>query len=150
METDIRALHTEVRRMSDRYDDDILIWSEHQVELLRRLAAGDPANEAPDWLNIIAEVADVGRDSLRVCRSQLFQALLHDLKAEAWPLSRDAPHWRSEARIARVNAADAYTPSMRQRIDVASLYAKALHAMPEFDRRPATAGGSRHLPRHAR
>jgi peptidoglycan/LPS O-acetylase OafA/YrhL len=29
--------------------------------------------------------------SLGACRSQLPQALLHDLKAEAWPLSRDAP-----------------------------------------------------------
>jgi hypothetical protein len=117
--------------MSDLYDDDILTWSEHQAELLRRLAAGEPVNEAPDWPNIIEEVADVGRNSLRACRSQLFQALLHDLKAVAWPQSRDVPHWRSEARVARVNAADAYTPSMRQRIDVPGLYAKALHAMPE-------------------
>jgi hypothetical protein len=117
--------------MSDLYDEDVLIWSEIQAELLRRLAAGEPVNEAPDWLNIIEEVADVGRGSLRACRSRLFQALLHDLKAAAWPQSRDAPHWRSEARVARVNAADAFTPSMRQRIDIAGLYAKALRAMPD-------------------
>ena len=117
--------------MSDLYESDILSWSEHQAELLRRVAAGEPVNESPDWLNIVEEVADVGRNSLRACRSLLFQALLHDLKAEAWPQSRDVPHWRSEARVARINAADAYTPSMRQRIDVADLYAKALHAMPE-------------------
>jgi hypothetical protein len=41
------------------------------------------------------------------------------------------PHWRSEARIARINAADAYVPSMRQKIDVADIYAKALRAMPD-------------------
>jgi hypothetical protein len=117
--------------MGDLYETDILTWSEHQAELLRRLAAGEPVNEAPDWLNIVEEVADVGRNSLRACRSLLLQALLHDLKAAAWPQSRDAPHWLSEARVARVNAADAYTPSMRQRIDVADLYAKALRAMPE-------------------
>jgi hypothetical protein len=117
--------------MSDIYNDDILLWSEHQAELLRRLAAGEPVNEAPDWTNIMQEVADVGRTSLLACRSLLLQALLHDLKAEAWPLSRDVPHWRSEARFARINAADAYAPSMRQRIDVAELYAKALHAMPD-------------------
>jgi hypothetical protein len=57
--------------------------------------------------------------------------LLQDLKAEAWPLSRGAPHWRSEARVARINAADAYAPSMRQKIDVSDLYTKALRAMPE-------------------
>ncbi len=116
--------------MSD-YDTDILTWSERQAVLLRRVVAGEPVNETPDWFNIIEEVADVGRNSLRACRSLLLHALLHDLKAEAWPLSRDAAHWRSEARVARINAADAYAPSMRQRIDVAGLYAKALHAMPE-------------------
>lgn len=117
--------------MSDLYDEDILRWSERQAELLGRIAAGEPVNEAPDWTNIIEEVGDVGRNMLRACRSHLFQALLHDLKAAAWPASRDAPHWRSEARVARVNAAEAYAPSMRQRIDVPDLYAKALRAMPE-------------------
>jgi hypothetical protein len=126
--------------MGELYDADILEWSEHQAELLRRVAAGEPVNEVPDWTNIIEEVADVGRNSLRACRSQLIQALLHDLKAEAWPLSPDVPHWRAEARLARINAADAYAPSMRQRIDVADLYAKALHAMPD------TIGGQPPIP----
>ena len=114
------------------YDTDILGWSERQAELLRRHAAGELTNDNElDWSNIIEEVADVGRNTLRACRSLLLQALLHDLKAEAWPLSRDVPHWRSEARVARINAADAYAPSMRQLINVPGLYAKALRAMPE-------------------
>jgi hypothetical protein len=114
------------------YDTDILVWSEHQAELLRRRAAGELVNEAEmDWSNIAEEIEDVGRNTLRACRSQLLQALLHDLKAEGWPLSRDAPHWRSEARVARINAADAFALSMRQKIDVAEIYAKALRAMPE-------------------
>ena len=33
--------------------------------------------------------------------------------------------------MARINAADAYAPSMRQHIDLADLYAKALRAIPE-------------------
>jgi hypothetical protein len=57
--------------------------------------------------------------------------LLHDLKVAAWPLSRNVPHWRAEARLARINAVAAFTPSMRQRIDVAALYRKARHALPE-------------------
>ena len=114
------------------YDTDILEWSERQAELLRRHAAGERVNDMDlDWPNIIEEVADVGRNTLRAFRSQLLQALLHDLKAQAWPLSREIPHWRSEARVARINAADAYAPSMRQKIDVNDLYAKALSAMPE-------------------
>ena|SRR5271166_355846 len=113
------------------YDTDILLWSERQADLLRRHATGIAINETPDWLNIIEEIEDVGRSSLRACKSQLFQALLHDLKAEAWPLSRDVPHWRAEARIARGNAADEFTPSMRGRIDVAAIYARAVRGLPD-------------------
>lgn len=117
--------------MSDLYDDDVLLWSERQAALLRRLALGERVNDQVDWENVVEEIEDVGRSSLRACRSILLQALLHELKAKAWPLSRDAPHWRSEARVARINAADAFALSMRRRVDVADLYAKALRAMPE-------------------
>jgi len=117
--------------MSDLYDTDILEWSEHQAALLRRLSGGEAVNAEIDWPNLIEEVEDVGRNTLRACRAQLLQALLHDLKAEAWPLSRDVPHWRSEACVARINAADAYAPSMRQKINVAAIYAKALRALPD-------------------
>jgi hypothetical protein len=117
--------------MSDLYGDDIVIWSERQAELLRRIAAGEPVNEAPDWPNIAEEIEDVGRSELRSCRSLLRQALRHMLKAEAWPLSRDAPNWRADAIDIRRQARDAFTPSMRQKIDIAQLYADALAAMPD-------------------
>jgi hypothetical protein len=117
--------------MSDLYDADILIWSERQAELLRRVAAGEPVNEKPDWPNIIEELVDVGRSELRSCRSLLRQALRHMLKAEAWPLSRDAPNWRADAIDFRRQARDAFTLSMRQKIDLAGLYADALAGMPE-------------------
>jgi hypothetical protein len=58
--------------MSD-YDSDILIWSERQTELLRRVSAGEPINEQPGWSNIIEELADVGRGELRSCQSLLRQ-----------------------------------------------------------------------------
>ena len=114
------------------YEADILLWSEHQAALLRRRAAGDLVNEADiDWENVAEEIESVGRSERAAVKSQLRQALLHMLKAQAWPLSREVAHWLSEARIARLNAADSYAPSMRQRIDVAVLYAQALRAMPE-------------------
>jgi hypothetical protein len=117
--------------MSDLYEADIVEWSERQAALLRRIAAGETVNERPDWPNIIEEVGDLGRSELRACRSLLRQALRHMLKAEAWPLSRDAPTWRADAIDFRRQARDAFTPSMRQNIDVTALYADALAAMPE-------------------
>jgi hypothetical protein len=100
--------------MSD-YDTDILIWSEHQAELLRRRAAGELVNHAEvDWPNIAEEIGDVGRSELRSCRSFLRQSLRHMLKAEAWPLSRDAPTWRADAIDFRRQARDAFSPSIRR------------------------------------
>jgi hypothetical protein len=116
--------------MSD-YDTDILLWSERQGALLRRIGAGEQVNDQVDWENVAEEVESVGRSQLAVARSLLIRALVYMLKAEAWPLSRDAPTWRADARRFRIDAADIFTPSMRQRIDIASLYAKALRAMPE-------------------
>jgi hypothetical protein len=118
--------------MSDLYDDDILLWSEHQAELLRRRAAGELVNDAElDWPNIAEEIGDVGRSERNAVESHLVQALLHDLKAEAWPLSRDVPHWRAEARGHRDDARRRFTPSMAQRIDVAKLYREAVRRLPE-------------------
>ncbi len=118
--------------MSDLYEGDILLWSERQADLLRRRAAGELVNETElDWPNIAEEIEDVGRTELRSCRSLLRQALRHMLKAEAWPLSRDAPAWRADAIDFRRQARDAFAPSMRQKIDLASLYADALAALPD-------------------
>jgi len=117
--------------MSD-YDTDILLWSERQAELLRRRAAGELVNEAAlDWPNIAEEIESVGNEQLHALTSLLVQALTHMLKAEAWPLSREVPHWQAEARRFRGDAADRFAPSMRQRIDLAKLYRRALRAVPE-------------------
>ena len=117
--------------MNDLYDTDILTWSERQTELLRRTAAGERVNDQVDWANVIEELESVGRSDLNAVSSGLIQALRHDLKAEAWPLSRDAPHWRAEARGFRAQARRRFTASMRQRIDVADLYRVALAGVPE-------------------
>lgn len=118
--------------MSDLYDTDTLTWSERQAALLRRVAAGERVNEADlDWPNIIEEVESVGRSDLHAVESRLTQAFLHDLKAEAWPQSRDVAHWRAEARLFRRQARRRFTESMRQRIDLGGLYKDALAGLPE-------------------
>ncbi|MBV9769107.1 MAG: DUF29 domain-containing protein [Bryobacterales bacterium] len=109
------------------YEHDALAWAEQQADLLRRLAAGERVNAAVDWPNVIEEVQDVGLSELRACRSLLRQALLHLLKLHAWPGSQAAAHWRDEAGVFLTDAEDRFTPSMRQRIGLDELYAKALH-----------------------
>ena len=119
---------------SIQYETDILEWSEHQASLLRHIAAGErlPSNDVPDWANIIDEVESVGRYQLHSVQSLLTQALLHGLKQQAWPGSREVSHWKREEAVFRRQARDRYTPSMRQKIDVARLYADALGLLPDW------------------
>jgi hypothetical protein len=108
------------------YDADILLWSEQQAELLRRRAAN-----ALDWDNLAEEIQDVGLSELHAVESLLVQALIHMLKVEAWRESQDVCHWRAEAIRFRGDAAARFVPSMRQRLDLAKLYRRALRAVPD-------------------
>ena len=54
---------TETQAMND-YDADVLLWSERQADLLRRLAAGERVNDQVDWENVIEEVESVGSEQL--------------------------------------------------------------------------------------
>jgi hypothetical protein len=118
--------------MDGLYDTDVLLWSERQAELLRGLAAGERINTAElDWPNVIEEIESVGSEQLHAVTSNLMQALIHMLKAQAWPTSPHVPHWQAEARVFRANAADRFAPSMRQRLDLARIYRRALRGLPE-------------------
>ena len=117
--------------MSDLYDADILLWSEHQSALLQRLAAGERLNERPDWSNIIEEIESVGRSQLTAVESLIVQSLLHRLKSLGWPGSREVPHWRAAEIGFRDEASRSSVPSMRQKIDMALLYQQALRRVPQ-------------------
>lgn len=110
----------------DLYDRDILIWSEQRAGLLRRLAIGERVNDAMDWTNLIEEVESVGRSELHARSSLLAHALVHLTKLHAWPNSQAVAHWRGEIVGFLASARRSFTPSMRQRIDLAELYADAL------------------------
>lgn len=107
------------------YDRDVLLWSEEQAGLLRRLATGERLNDIVDWPNLIEEVESLGRAELRSCESLLKMAMLHSLKLHAWPASQAVVHWRMEVFVFATDAQEVFTPSMRQRIDLHLLYANA-------------------------
>ena len=108
------------------YERDALAWAGQQADILRRLAAGERVNESVDWTHVIEEVQDVGRSELRACQSLLRQALLHLLKLHAWPDSPASGHWRGEAVGFLADARRAFSPSMRQHLDLGELHADAL------------------------
>ena len=124
--------------MSDLYETDVLRWSEQQgrpaAPVQRR---GERVNAQIDWENVAEEIESVGRSERRACESQLLQALLHDLKAAAWPLvvaqcaalAGGGPPcaFRQQAVAARVSR----TVDAAKRIDLADIYRRALNALPE-------------------
>jgi len=112
------------------YDTDILVWSEHQAELLRRLAAGERVNDQVDWENVIEEVESVGSEQLHSVESLLVQAIAHRLKAQGWPEARDIDTWQADAERFRGDAVSRFAPSMLQRLDPVRIYRRALRAVP--------------------
>ncbi len=85
----------------------------------------------------------MGRSEFNAVQSLLVQALAHDLKCRAWPDGPSVPQWRVKGRGFRMDAARSFTPSMRQRLDLARLYSQARQRLPEtFDGLPPLAAPS--------
>ncbi len=102
--------------MSDLYDQDLLLWSEQQAQLLRRRAAGDITNDADvDWLNIAEEIEAVGASQRRELRSRLIRLMQHLLKWNYQPELRSRS-WRATIKAQRDDIEDllAQSPSLRR------------------------------------
>ena len=113
---------------NDLYDRDILIWSEQQADLLRRLGRGEGVNGV-DWAHVVEEIEDVGLSELHSVQSYLSLMLVQLLKIHGWPNSLARVDWRVEVAAFQQNVARRFAPSMRQRIDVPRLYADALEQL---------------------
>jgi hypothetical protein len=109
----------------DLYDRDALAWSERQAELLRRVARGERVNDV-DWDHVVEEIEDVGLSELNAVKSYLRQILVHLLRLNGWPTLSATRHWRSEIAAFQADVADRFAPSMRQRIDLAEIYDRAI------------------------
>ena len=107
------------------YDHDILAWSAHQADLLRRVSRGERVNGV-DWAHVVEEIEDVGLSQLNAVRSYLRLMLIHLLKLQGWPDSATANHWKQEILTFQADAEQRFAPSMRQAIDLDALYARAL------------------------
>jgi hypothetical protein len=105
--------------MSDLYDEDIVLWSERQGELLRRRAAGEFINDTElDWPNIAEEIEAVGRAEQDQLTNRLAVLLAHMLKWRLQP-DRRGNSWRLTILEQRRRAARLVSrnPSLRPRRD---------------------------------
>ena len=102
-----------------------MAWSEHQATLLRRVAGGERVNDI-DWMRVVEEIEDVGLSELNAVLSYIRQILVHLLKLHGWPGLGASRHWRSEIVAFQTDAHRRFAPSMRQRLDLDAIYARAL------------------------
>jgi hypothetical protein len=109
----------------DLYDRDALAWSERQADLLRRFAR-EEAVDGIDWENVIDEIESVGLSLLHDVEDYSRQVLVYLLKVHGWPTLSDRRNWRYEMMRFQAEAVQRFAPSMRQRIDLAALYASAV------------------------
>ena len=114
------------------YDRDVLAWSEHQADLLRRLGRGERVNDV-DWAHVAEEIEDVGLSELHSVESFINLVMLHLLKLHSWPASEACGHWRSEVVGFQQSLKRRFSPSMRQRIDVDALYREAIERLQAGD-----------------
>jgi hypothetical protein len=114
--------------MSDStlYDDDILLWSEQQAEVIRRLR--ETAEDLPEDLdleNVAEEIESVGRSMLASVQIATRDVLFRLIKLIDVPKTDVARHLRCEIGHFQFEVANRYSPSMRSRIDVDELWAEA-------------------------
>ena len=102
-----------------------MAWSEQQSSRLRRVAAGERVNDV-DWENVIEEIESLGASELRAVQSLLRMAVLHALKIVAWPYHSAQNHWMHEILGFLGQAKQGFQPGMAQRLDVPTIYHRAL------------------------
>jgi hypothetical protein len=96
------------------YDQDFYLWTQDQA---RRLRALDGDNRL-DTQHLAEEVADLGRSELNKVASHLYQAFVHILLAAWSPGAQQRAAWRGEVRGQLRGARRAFTPGMRQHLDL--------------------------------
>jgi hypothetical protein len=116
------------------HEHDVLAWSQHQADLLRRVARGERVSDV-DWAHVAEEIEDVGQSELHSVESDLNLVIVHLLKLQAWPDSTAIERWYTEIVAFQTNAQRRFTSSMRQRIDLGALYADAIKQLRAGDRR---------------
>jgi hypothetical protein len=108
-------------QITERHQDPYA-WALAQAALLRRDAAGRKALDAAGLTEFLEEWAD---EMLSAVRSQMVNLMAHAAKVALSHNPEIIGHWRSECIEFHDRLVDGYRPSMRDKIDMASLWHRA-------------------------
>ena len=104
------------------YDADFYTWTQEQAALLRQLPRG---SFELDIDHLAEEIEDMGSAELNKVSSLLRQTLIHLLKLAILPDSPSREHWLSEVVTFQADARQAFTPGMKQRIELDRIWKAA-------------------------
>lgn len=105
------------------YDDDFFAWTQDQAAALRGTPPEVFGNRI-DVAHVAEEIEDLGKRDLREVHSFLTRLFEHLIKVKGAPTSQDVPHWRAEIRYFHDSAIEAFSESMRQLLDMDSIWRK--------------------------
>lgn len=121
-------------KQAKRYETDFFGWTKEQATHLRTMAhIAGPL----DVENLAEEIEGIGRLAVGQVSVFLMQALLHVIKIACDPDAQSVAHWVAEADNFQRQALVAYSPGLKQRLDVPKMWklAKrgATNALAEFN-----------------
>ena len=114
------------------YNHDFYSWTQREAATLRALPSDLIDRVQLDVANLAEEIADLGRRDLREVMSYLGLVIQHLIKLQAAPDARDAAHWHAEAVNFQSAARRAFSPGMRQLIDVTEIWTDGCRAASRF------------------
>lgn len=76
-----------------QHETDLVVWSEQQAELLRRMGAGERVNDLVDWENLAEEIESLGRSDRRELRGRIATIIEHLIKLRVSPAAEPRPGW---------------------------------------------------------
>jgi len=107
---------------SPLYERDFYLWTQDQAARLRAMTRD---NEL-DTENLAEEVEALGRSERAAVENHLVQLLAHLLE-HAWSgAAEPQAHWRREIRHHHQQARRAFSPGMRQHLDIARIWSDAV------------------------
>ena len=104
---------------SQQHDTDFYRWTQDQAALLRALPR---SSNRLDIDNLAEEIEDMGRAEIKEISSLLRQTLVHLVKIAFDPEAPSVAHWVGEASGFQGDAVLAYSPGLRQRLDLPKIW----------------------------
>src|SRR5438132_10825559 len=92
------------------YDEDILLWSEQQAAVIRRLGTTRAVPNDLDIENVAEEIESVGRSELAAVESFIRLILAHLIKLIVESGSDAESHWESEIFAFHTDMIRRYAP----------------------------------------